>query len=317
MRGCILDRRSFDLGDIDMNPLLQQLDGWSHYPSSRHEQAAERIAGCTVVVTNKVRLDRETIRGCDTLKLVMLAATGTDNVDLEACHEHGVVVCNARRYSRPAVVQHTFALILGLVTNLLAYNRDVRKGAWSRSDVFCLLDHPVRELEGKTLGIVGLGDLGSRVADIGRAFGMPVIVSARPGSEPGDARLPMDEFLESADVISLHCPLTRETRHLFSVQQFARMRNDAIIINTARGAIIDPVALAWALREGQIGGAGIDVLEEEPPAPDHPLLATDIPNLIVTPHNAWGTRESRQRLVGQISENLAAWRAGTPCNVVT
>ncbi len=316
MKGCILDQRSLDRDDIDIGSLLDQLDHWDHFPATRHEQAAERIDGAAVVITNKVRLDRETILCSPALKLVLIAATGTDNVDLETCRERGIVVCNARQYSRPAVVQHTFTLMLALLTNLPAYRDDVRAGKWSDSDVFCLLDHPIRELEGRTLGIVGLGDLGGRVADIGRAFGMKVIVAARPGTTPSGDRLPMAEFLGAADVISLHCPLTPETHHLLSMDAFRRMRDDAILVNTARGAIVDAPALADALRAGEIGGAGIDVLDEEPPPEDHPLLAADIPNLIVTPHTAWGTRESRERLVAQMAENLSAWLSGDPLRVV-
>lgn len=317
MKGCILDQRSFDRDDIRLEPLLALVDEWDRYPATPHDQAAERIRGCTVVITNKVRLDRQTILGADVLKLVLAAATGTDNIDLEACAEKGVTVCNARRYSRPAVVQHTFALMLNLVTSLPAYGRDVRAGAWSASDVFCLLDHPIHELSGKTLGIIGLGDLGNRVAEVGRAFGMDIAVAARPGSKPAGDRLAMEAFLERADVISLHCPLTPQTRHLLSRDQFRRMKRSALLINTARGAIIDDVALVEALKDGEIAGAGLDVLDEEPPAPDHPLLDPSIPNLILTPHNAWGTLESRQRLVDQMADNLAAWRRGTPVNVVT
>ena len=317
MKGCMLDQRTFDRGDIRMGGLLGRLDEWAHYPSSRHAQAAERIAGCGVVITNKVRLDRDTVLGADALRLVILAATGTDNVDLDACRERGVVVCNTIRYSRPAVVQHTFALMLNLMTGLPAYREDVRNGDWSGSDIFCLLDHPIRELQGKTLGIVGFGDIGGRVADIGRAFGINIAVAARPVTDPGGDRLAMDDFLSLADVISLHCPLTPRTHHLLSRTQFQKMKPGAVLINTARGAIIHDEALAWALRTGEIAGAGIDVLDEEPPPPDHPLLAADIPNLIVTPHNAWGTLESRQRLVAQMEECLAAWQAGTPRNVVT
>ena len=316
MKGCILDQRTFDREDICMQGLLGRLDEWDHWPGSLHEQAAERIAGCGVVITNKVRLDRETVLNADALKLVIIAATGTDNIDLDACRERGVVVCNAIRYSRPAVVQHTFTLMLNLMTSQPAYREDVRNGDWSRSKIFCLLDHPIRELEGKTLGIVGYGDLGSRVAEVGRAFGMHIAIAARPGTAPSGDRLALDDLLSASDVISLHCPLTPQTHHLLSDKAFRQMRSDAVLINTARGAIIDDEALVRALRAGEIAGAGIDVLDREPPPPDHPLLATDIPNLIVTPHNAWGTRESRQRLVTQMEEILAAWQAGAPLNVV-
>ncbi len=316
MKGCLLDQRSFDRDDIRLQGLLNRLDHWVCYPSSRPIQVAERIQGCEVVVTNKVPLDRAAIGQSDVLQLVLVAATGTDHVDLPACRERGVVVCNATGYSRPAVVQHTLALMLNLMTHLPAYREAVHRGDWCRSDVFCLLDHPIRELEGRTLGILGYGDIGREVARIGQALGMRVVIAARPRTEPTGDRLGLEDFLATSDVISLHCPLNRDTRCLLSTAQFHRMKSNAVLINTARGGIVDPQALARALRSGQIAGAGIDVLDPEPPPPDHPLLATDIPNLIVTPHNAWGTLESRQRLVSQLEANLVAWQSGAPRNVV-
>ena len=319
MKGCILDRQSFDRGDIELAALLDQLDNWKSWDSTTHELASERIDDAEVVITNKVRIDRRAIEANPGIRLIMLAATGTDNVDLDACRDNNIVVCNARQYSNPAVVQHVYTLILSLMTRVMDYHRDVREGLWSQSDIFCLLDHPIRELEGKTLGIVGYGNLGQAVAGVGRAFGMEIVLCERPGSTPSSdsERLALSDFLAASDVVSLHCPLTEDTRGMFSSAEFAAMKNDAILINTARGAIVDTEALVSALRDGQIGGAGIDVLDQEPPAPDYPLLNPDIPNLIVTPHNAWGTRESRQRLVDQLAENLGAWRDGQPVRAVT
>ena len=317
MKGCILDQRSFDQNDIDITPLLDQLEGWRLFNSSTDEEVDERIAGCEVVITNKVRIGRSSIEKAGNLKLVMLAATGTDNVDLQACSDRGIVVCNARQYSNPAVVQHTFTLMLCLMTSVISYREDVRAGAWSASDIFCLLDHPIRELQGKTLGIIGFGNLGSAVSRVAEAFGMRILLCQRPGNSANtEGRVSLDELLKHSDVITLHCPLTPETRHLLSRKQFAKMKNEAVLINTARGAIVDAEALADALRNGEIAGAGIDVLDQEPPTPEHPLLAKDIPNLILTPHNAWGTRESRQRLVTQMADNLAGWLAGTVRNQV-
>ncbi len=316
MKGCILDQSSFDLNDLDLSPLLDCLDSWDHHPSTVHEDAAGRIAGATVVITNKVRLDRETILAAESLKLVMLAATGTDNVDLEACRKKGIVVCNARQYSNAAVVQHTFALMLGLSTNLIAYQDDVRSGKWSESKIFCLLDHPIRELENKTLGIVGYGNLGSSVASVAKAFGMQVVICQRPNTAPTKGRLPLSALLQQADFISIHAPLTADTRHLFSTAEFEQMKSDAVLINTARGAIVDADALVTALQSGQIGGAGIDVLDQEPPRSTYPLLGNDIPNLIVTPHTAWASVESRRRLVQQLTDNLQGWLAGAPRNIV-
>jgi len=316
MKGCILDQSSFDRGDIDLSKLLSSLDSWSHYDSTVNEEAAKRIADASVVITNKVRLDRETILAAENLKLVMLAATGTDNVNLEACREKGVVVCNARQYSNPAVVQHTFTLILCLTTNLISFQQDVRAGNWSRSNIFCLLDHPIRELENKTIGIIGYGNLGSAVATVAKAFGMNVEICQRPNTQPSQGRLLLPDLLNKADVVSIHCPLTEDTRNLLSTTEFEQMKSDAILINTARGAIVDSSALITALNSKQIGGAGIDVLDKEPPDPNYPLINTNLTNLIVTPHNAWASKESRQRLVHQLSDNLNSWLAGSPRNVV-
>jgi len=316
MKGCILDQSSFDRGDVNLSKLLSTLDSWTQHESTTNEEALNRIAGASVVITNKVRLDRETIMASEDLKLVMLAATGTDNVDLEACRERGVIVCNARQYSNPAVVQHTFTLILCLTTNLISYEQDVRAGNWSRSNVFCLLDHPIRELENKTIGIIGYGNLGSAVAGVAKAFGMNVEICQRPNTQPSQGRLLLPDLLSKADVISLHCPLTEDTKNLLSTPEFEQMKEDAILINTARGAIVDSSALITALESNQIGGAGIDVLDKEPPEPNYPLINTNLSNLIVTPHNAWASKESRQRLVHQLSNNLNSWLAGSPQNVV-
>lgn len=316
MKGCILDKRSFDRGDIKLTDLTEQLEHWQYFKSTTDDEVAGKIADCEVVITNKVQLTRETIEGAEKLRLVLLAATGTDNVDLNACRERGIVVCNARQYSNPAVVQHTFTLMLCLMTNIIRYHADVTTGNWSRSDVFCLLNYPIREMEGRTLGIIGYGNLGKAVANVALSFGMRVKICQRPNSKPVPGRMPLSDFLAASDVVSIHCPLTPDTHHLLNQQTFAKMKSDAILINTARGAIVESDSLAAALRQGTIGGAGIDVLDQEPPRPDHPLLVDDIPNLIVTPHNAWGTKESRQRLVAQMAANLKSWRDGSPQNVV-
>lgn len=317
MKGCILDKRSFDRGDVELALLCDQLEHWNHFESTTDEQVDDRIAGCEVVITNKVRLSRQSIEAADRLQLILVAATGTDNVDLEACRQQGIAVCNARQYSNPAVVQHTFTLMLCLMTNLIDYQRDVAEGVWAQSDVFCLLDHPIREIAGKSLGIVGFGNLGNAVAKVAEAFGMRINICQRPNTEPKAGRLPLNELLATSDVVSLHCPLTRDTTHLLNHETLGLMRPDSILINTARGAIIEPKSLAAALKSGIIGGAGIDVLDTEPPPADHPLLASDIPNLILTPHNAWGTRESRQRLIDQMAKSLKSWREGSPQNLVT
>ena len=317
MKGCILDSNSFDRGDISLDPLLDQLDSWKIFPSSTNDEVEEKIDECDVVITNKVRLERSTLEKTEHLKLVMLAATGTDNVDLVACQEKGIAVTNARQYSNPAVVQHTFTLILALMTNLIRYQHEVTQGKWSESAIFCLLDHPIAELEGKTLGIIGYGNLGSAVARIAEAFGMKLAICQRPNSSPKSGRLPLLELLNQSDVVSIHCPLTADTHHLIGEKELLQMKQSAILVNTARGAIVDPQALASALEAGTIAGAGIDVLDQEPPPVNHPLLNPALSNLILTPHNAWATKESRQRLVAQMADNLSLWMQGNPRNLVT
>jgi glycerate dehydrogenase len=239
-------------------------------------------------------------------------------VDLDAAARRGIAVCNIRRYATPSVVQHVFALLLSLTRHLSDYQRAVQSGAWQRSGQFCLLDYPIRELGGLTLGIVGYGELGQAVAATAeQAFGMRVLIAQRPGGSAEPGRLPLQQLLPQVDVLSLHCPLTPETRGLIGAEELALMKPDALLINTARGGIVDEVALATALLAGRLGGAGIDVLASEPPGSDSPLLQQPIPNLIVTPHIAWASRQSRQRLLDQLAQNIAAFMAGRPQNLVS
>jgi len=226
-------------------------------------------------------------------------------------------VCNVRGYATPAVVQHVFALILALRTRLVDYRRAVADGRWQRSPHFCLLDYPIRELTGSKLGIVGYGELGKAVARVAEAFGMQVLISQRPGGPERPGRLPLHELLHQVDILSLHCPLTPQTQGLIGGEALKLMRPDALLINAARGGIVDEAALASALRAGRLGGAGIDVLTEEPPLRGSPLLETGVPNLIVTPHIAWASRESRQRLVDEVARNIQAFLAGRPRNLVS
>jgi glycerate dehydrogenase len=246
-----------------------------------------------------------------------VAATGTNNIDLEAAAERGITVCNCQSYGTPSVVQHVFALILTLATRLCDYRQAVAEGRWQLADQFCLLDYPIQELAGKTLGIIGYGELGRSVARIAEAFGMRILIAQRPGtSEPVEDRIPLATLLPQLDILTLHCPLTSETRGLIGAWELALMRRNALLINTARGGIVDELALAEALKRGALGGAGVDVLTEEPPVQGNPLLAGDIPNLIVTPHCAWGSREARQRLVAQLAENIQGFLTGKPKRVV-
>jgi glycerate dehydrogenase len=317
MLGVFLDRDTLDLGDIDFSELDGSLPGWCHYPATAPGQVLERIAEASVVITNKVVLDETTLAQAGQLRLISVAAIGTNNVDLAVATQLGITVCNCQGYSTPSVVQHVFALLLALCTRLPDYRQAVRENRWQQADRFCLLDYPIRELTGKILGIVGYGTLGRQVAQVARAFGMEVLLAQRPGTlEVEEGRLPLHALLPLVDVLSLHCPLTPATRDLIGEWELALMRRDALLINTARGGIVDEAALAEALRRGALGGAGVDVLSEEPPVNGNPLLAGDIPQLIVTPHCAWGSRESRQRLVGQLAENINAFLLGRPLRVV-
>lgn len=292
--------------DIDTTA-LDDLAEVSYYPHTAADLVAHRLTGVDIAIANKTRIDAESIRTSTALKLIVLAATGSDNVDLDEALRRDVGVANIRDYCTAAVVQHVFAMVLGLTRKLREYQAAVYAGAWGRSETFALFDFPIRELTGKNLGIVGYGTLGRGVADLGRCLGMEILISARPG-KLGNAesaeRLPLAELLTRADVLSLHCPLTDATRGLIGGSELRRMKPDALLINTARGALIDNTALVEALKAGWIGGAGIDVMEVEPPRGDEALLADDIPNLILTPHIAWTARESRQRALDQVAENI-------------
>jgi glycerate dehydrogenase len=317
MLGVFLDSASLDLGDIDFSDLNSSLAEIRHYSTTTSEQIVERIADAELVISNKVVLNAAALAAAPRLRLVCVAATGTNNVDLKTATGLGITVCNCQGYSTPFVVQHTFALMLTLTLRLCDYHQAVAENRWQTAKQFCLLDFPIRELAGKTLGIVGYGELGRSVARIAEAFGMRVLIAQRPDTlEPEEGRIPLPALLPQVDILTLHCPLTPETRGLIGAWELALMRRDAVLINTARGGIVDEIALAEALRHNALGGAGVDVLTEEPPVHGNPLLAGDVPNLIVTPHCAWGSRESRQRLVGQLVENIRGFLAGRPLRVV-
>lgn len=296
--------------DLDATPLRRVLPDLELCDRTAQADVAARVADAEVVMLNKLRITREIMQAAPSLKLIALSATGTDNIDLVAAREHGIAVCNIRDYCTASVVQHVFGALLLLTHRLREYDALVRAGAWQRGEHFCLLDYPVRELLGQKLGIVGYGALGKGVANVARCFGMDVLVSNRPGGPREPGRLDLDELLPQVDVLSLHCPLTRDTQGLLGASRLARMKPDAVLINTARGALVDPQALADALRAGRLGGAAIDVLPREPPTDGSPLLAPDVPNLIVTPHIAWAARESRQRCLEEIAANVADFRRG-------
>jgi glycerate dehydrogenase len=298
-------------GDLDPRPLQDVLPNLVLYDDSTEAQVDARLANAEVVLTNKARITRERIAASPKLRLVGLTATGTNNVDLEAARERGIAVCNVRDYCTASVVQHVFALLLALTHRVREFDAALKQGAWSVPNPTVADGLPIRELAGRTIGIVGHGVLGGGVARVAEAFGMRVVVAARPGGAAQPTRVPLDDLLPHVDVLSLHCPLTPATRGFIGAPQLARMRRDAVLINTARGALVDAAALADALRDGRLGGAGIDVLEQEPPVDGNPLLAPDVPNLIVTPHVAWAAREARQRALAELAANVAdALRGG-------
>lgn len=316
MRGVFLDLGTVSNGDLDTRRLEQVLPGLVIHEATPQEQVAGRIATAEVVLLNKCRVTREMMAANPQLKLIALTATGVDNVDVAAAREAGVAVANLRDYCTPSVVQHVFAVLLSLTHHLPEYDRFAKGGEWGRSDRFSVFPFPIRELAGRALGIVGYGALGRGVARVAEAFGMQVLVANRPGTTPSPGRLHLHELLPRADVLSLHCPLTPATHGLIGARELALMKSDAVLINTARGALVDAAALATALRAHRLGGAGIDVLEQEPPTDGNPLLAPGIPNLIVTPHTAWAARESRQRCLDELAANVAAFLHGERRNRV-
>jgi len=315
-RAVFLDHSSLDLGDLDLMPLEQAFGALQLYGQSTPAQVAERLQGAQVAISNKVPISAETFAACPELKLVLVAATGTNNIDLSAAREHGVTVCNCQGYGTPSVAQHTLMLLLALATRLPDYQAAVRAGRWQQAQQFCLLDFPIVELEDKTLGLLGHGELGGAVARLAEAFGMHVLLGQLPGRPSRQDRLPLDELLPQVDALTLHCPLNADTRNLIGAYELSLMKPGAYLINTARGGLVDEQALADALRRGHLGGAATDVLTQEPPRDGNPLLASDIPRLIVTPHSAWGSREARQRIVIQLMENALAYFGGAPRRVV-
>ncbi|MCA3780086.1 MAG: D-2-hydroxyacid dehydrogenase [Burkholderia sp.] len=279
-------------------------------------EVAARIGDADIVVTNKVQLDAAALAGARQLRMVAIAATGTDIVDLDACAARGIVVSNIRGYAVRTVPEHTFALIFALRRSLLAYRDAVRAGRWLDSGQFCFFDHPIRDLAGSTIGIVGDGVLGRAVAGIARALDMRVLFAAH-GNTSGDDHVPLDTLLRDSDVITLHCPLTPATRHLIDASAFARMTRRPLLINTARGGLVDESALVDALQSGQIAGAGFDVVTQEPLPAGHPFHAIlSHPAFILTPHVAWASDEAMQALADQLVDNVAAFVDGEPRNVV-
>ena len=321
MRSVFLDFGTVSHDDLDTTSLERVLPGINLYPTSTDAEVEERIAGCEFILTNKLNISRARMRAVPGLRFVGLTATGTNNVDLEAARELGIAVCNIRDYCTVSVAQHVLGVMLALTHRLREYGQAAVDGTWAKCEQFSVPGAPIRELSGKVLGIVGFGTLGKAVAKAAQSgLGMRVLVAQRPGTELGreadthtsigQVRVTLDELLRTADVLSLHCPLTPATTGMIGNRELALMKPDALLINTARGALVDLEALVAALRGGGLGGAAIDVLPQEPPVSGSPLFAPDIPNLIVTPHIAWAAFEARQRAVDELALNIEDFLRG-------
>lgn len=290
---------------------------WIDYPMTQKQEVVERLNNATIAITNKVQIRKEEIDQLPNLRLILVAATGTDCIDVKYCLEKGITVSNVRNYAPFSVPEHVFTLLLALRRNLLAYNQYTKTGKWQKSDIFCSLDYPNHDLHNSTLGIIGYGVLGKAVEKLALAFGMKVLIAEHKGIKSArNGRTTFDEIINSSDVISLHCPLTDETRGLLGEKEFSQMKRTSLLINCGRGGLVDENALVKALQTGEIAGAGVDVLSSEPPTSGNPLLDANLPNLIVTPHIAWASVEAMQVLADQLIDNLEAFIKGSPQNVV-
>ena len=327
MRIAFLDYKTVDPGDLDLSPLRKITPNLVLYDKTATDEINERIQDAEIVIINKIKLDAAAIQQAKKVKLICLVATGTDNVDLVAASKQGITVCNIKNYCTDSVAQHVVLSMLALSHHFDEYQVSLKQGLWQKSEQFCLLEYPITELSAKTLGIVGLGVLGTAVANLAVSFGMRILVAESFRSENNTAsaeqqkpefkRVAFQDLIAQSDVISLHCPLTAETKGLFDLKAFKTMKKNALLINTARGGLINDEALLHALENKLIAGAALDVLDREPPAADHPLLTSGLPNLIVTPHIAWAAKEARQRSLDEIAKNIACYLKGEPRNVVT
>ncbi len=291
---------------------------WIEYPETFADQVIERVSPATIIISNKLSLGEPQLSRAPDLKLIAIAATGSDCVDLDYCRRRGIAVCNVRGYAANSVPEHVLMMILAVRRNLIAYREDVRRGLWNQSKQFCLLTHELHDIRNTTLGIVGYGAIGKSMARLAESIGMRLLIAERKNASTiREGRTAFKEVLRASDVISLHCPLTDETRNLFGRSEFELMKRTSLMINTARGALVDDAALIDALKNGLIAGAGIDALREEPPVHGSPLLDLGLPNFIITPHVAWASNEAVQALADQVIDNIEAFVAGRPQNLLT
>lgn len=316
-----LDLSAMDAGDLDFSA-LESLGSFKSFPMTQPGEVAARLAGAEVAIVNKVVVGADVMDACPSLKLIQLAATGFNNIDVGAAAARGITVCNVRGYGADTVAQHTIGLLLNLATSIHRFAGEATR--WCDSPIFTRLDYPATDLAGKQLGIVGGGAIGSKVGDIASALGMRVQILARAGSDkpgtPDRPRVPADEFFATSDAITLHCPLTAENRQMINAETLTQMKPSAFLINTARGDLVDEPALAAALVDGTIAAAGLDVLSQEPPPADHPLIRltqSHPERILISPHSAWTSTEARTRLLEGIVSNILAWQAGSPTNEVT
>ena len=314
-----LDKASLYPDDLDFS-MLEEVATWQWFANIAPGDIRHSLEGAEILVTNKVVINSDVMEYAPRLKLICVAATGVNNVDLVAAEQAGIQVCNVRAYATSSVTQHVFSLILALNRKLFSYKTSASNGDWSHSDYFCYFGEPISELEGKTIGIIGHGELGQAVEKVARCFGMKVLLAkkhnAAEGADQGEGRVDLETLLSQSDVVTLHCPLTPDNHHMISSEAFSMMKSDAILINTARGGLVDESALLQALETKKVAGAGLDVLEEEPPSVHNALLSYQSEKLIVTPHVAWASRQSRQRLVNEIADNIRAYHLGCPRNLV-
>ena len=319
MHAVFLDYKTVDAGDLGLESIRVVLPEIKVYPYSTEAEVLDRIQDIEVAIANKIEFDAKVFDCANKLKLICVTATGTNNIDLDSAEKAGVTICNIRDYCTESVTQHVLLSILSLSHSYFDYMHSIQRGEWQEGSGFSLLEHPIKELSGKKLGIVGFGVLGRSVAKAASILGMETLIceSFNP-DKPDDSlhRVGFDELISTSDVVSLHCPLTKETDNIFNVDAFEKMKSSSILINTARGGLVNDQALIKAIENKSIAGAAIDVLDHEPPSSDHPLMKKNYKNLIITPHIAWAARESRQRALDRIADNVEAFLKGKPINVV-